>query len=221
MKRFTQWTLTLTLAAQVVIGLAGTVHAQNKSYNTSAVDGGGGPDEAQGVDYNTTRSNTSTFAVNGGGGPNKAQGGDYHTTRSNTTTFSTSGRTQTIYYFAKEVKAGALNDIPAGKGWSKLEDTRERMTKAEDHLADEPGSRIVVYYVNRALRNDVMKFISQLKKMPLKKQAAFLAEVKRANSLRTINDRQTALTHLLNKFGGRNLLNNANKAVGRVLLVIL
>jgi len=26
-----------------------------------------------------------------------------------------SGRTQTIYYFAKEVKAGALNDIPAGK----------------------------------------------------------------------------------------------------------
>ena len=26
-----------------------------------------------------------------------------------------SGRTQTIYYFAKEIKAGALNDLPAGK----------------------------------------------------------------------------------------------------------
>lgn len=26
-----------------------------------------------------------------------------------------SGRTQTIYYFAKEVKAGAMDDIPAGK----------------------------------------------------------------------------------------------------------
>ena len=26
-----------------------------------------------------------------------------------------SGRTQTIYYFAKEVKAGALDDLPAGK----------------------------------------------------------------------------------------------------------
>ena len=26
-----------------------------------------------------------------------------------------SGRTQTIYYFAKEIKAGALDDLPAGK----------------------------------------------------------------------------------------------------------
>ena len=26
-----------------------------------------------------------------------------------------SGRTQTIYYFAKEVKAGALDNLPAGK----------------------------------------------------------------------------------------------------------
>ena len=26
-----------------------------------------------------------------------------------------SGRTQTIYYFAKEVKPGAMDDIPAGK----------------------------------------------------------------------------------------------------------
>jgi len=26
-----------------------------------------------------------------------------------------SGRIQTIYYFAKEVKTGAMNDIPAGK----------------------------------------------------------------------------------------------------------
>ena len=26
-----------------------------------------------------------------------------------------SGRTQTIYYFAKEIKSGALDDLPAGK----------------------------------------------------------------------------------------------------------
>ena len=34
---------------------------------------------------------------------------------SDTVNLRGSGRTQTIYYFAKEVKAGALDSIPAGK----------------------------------------------------------------------------------------------------------
>ncbi|MFP6611742.1 MAG: hypothetical protein VB835_05460, partial [Pirellulales bacterium] len=86
MKRFTQWTLTLTLAAQVVIGLTGTVHAQIKSYNSS-------------------KSNTSI---------NTPEDGTDDAIGTNDISLAGSGRTQTIYYFAKEVKAGALNDIPAG-----------------------------------------------------------------------------------------------------------
>ncbi|HIF37478.1 MAG TPA: hypothetical protein EYQ70_03635, partial [Marine Group III euryarchaeote] len=58
-----------------------------KTYNTSKSN-----TKSVGVDHNTTRSNRATSVGDGGGGgPDEAQGADYHTTRSNNTQVDTGG----------------------------------------------------------------------------------------------------------------------------------
>jgi len=59
------------------------------------------------------------------------------------------------------------------------------------------------------LRNDVVRFTSQLQKLSPKKQAAFVAAVKRAYSLRKDAARQEALKGAIAKYGGSTLLRKA------------
>ena len=59
------------------------------------------------------------------------------------------------------------------------------------------------------LRKHVVRFTSQLQKLSPQKQAAFVAAVKRAYSLRKDDARQEALKGAIAKYGGSALLRNA------------
>jgi len=58
-----------------------------------------------------------------------------------------SGRTQTIYYFAKEVKDGALDDIPAGKTIVENERTGLLFLKGKGISIIDPGSEGTPYFI--------------------------------------------------------------------------